>query len=142
LLAGLYANSIRAPYHHRVEDKDTNRYEQYTHDAELLGKIGAILFPQRATLSVRLPQGLADLALAAWHKETGDSPLGAETAEQRTARHRAGTLGLIGLCVENTGRADGNEIICELDAWYIGAALEAADEHGLLSRGSTSETVQ
>jgi hypothetical protein len=116
-----------------VEDKDTGEYEQYTNDAGLLGKIGAALFPQPTTLSVRLPKGLAGLALAAWHRETGQGPPGPETPEQRTARHRAGTLALIGLCVENTGRTDGDEIICELDAWYIGAALETADQHGLLA---------
>jgi hypothetical protein len=116
-----------------VEDENIGRYEQYTHDAGLLGKIGAALFPQPTTLSVRLPKGLADLALAAWCREIDQGPLGPETAEQRTARYRAGTLALIGLCVENTGRADGDEIICELDAWYIGAAFEAADEHGLLA---------
>jgi hypothetical protein len=108
-------------------------YEQYTHDAELLGKIGAALVPQPAALSVRLPEGLAGLALAAWQRETDHGPLGPETAAQRATRYRAGTLALIGLCVESTGRADGDEIICELDAWDIGAALEAADEHGLLT---------
>ena len=82
---------------------------------------------------MRLPKGLADLAQAAWHTESNQGPRGPETAEQRTARHRAGTLALIGLCVENAGRADGDEIICELDAQYIGAALEAADQHGLLA---------
>jgi hypothetical protein len=116
-----------------VDDKDTGGHEQDANDAGLLGKIGAALFPQQTTLSVRLPKGLAGLAQAAWHREAGQGPPGPETAGQRTARHRAGTLALIGLCVENTGRADGDEIICELDAWYIGAALEAADQHGLLA---------
>ena len=115
------------------DDGDTGRYEQYTRDAEFLGKIGAVLFPQATTLSVRLPEELADLALAAWHRQADQGPLGPETAGQRTARYRAGTLALIGLCVENTGRADGDEIVCELDAWYIGSALDAADEHGLIA---------
>jgi hypothetical protein len=115
-----------------VEDKDTDEHEQHTNDAGILAKIGAALSPQPTTVSVRLPEGLAGLALAAWRRETRQGPPGPETPEQRTARHRAGTLALIGLCIENTGRTDGDEVICELDAWYIGAALEAADQHGLL----------
>jgi hypothetical protein len=115
-----------------VEDEGTGRHEQDTRDAELLGRIGAALFPQPTTLRVRLPKELAGLALAAWHRDD-QGPPGPETAGQRAARYRAGSLALIGLCVADTGRADGDEIICDLDAWYIGAALDAADEHGLLA---------
>jgi hypothetical protein len=108
-----------------------DRYEQYAHDAEVLGQIGEALSRQDTKLSVRLPQDLADLALAAWQRDEGASR-GAETAEQRTARHRAGNLALIGLCIENTGRPEGTVVLCDLDDSYIGGALEAAHEQNLL----------
>jgi hypothetical protein len=70
--------------------------------------------------------------LAAWHRDD-DSPSGPETTEQQAARHQSGTLALIGLCIEQTGQPDNDEIVCELDSWYIGMALEAADDHQLLA---------
>jgi hypothetical protein len=82
---------------------------------------------------VRLPRDLAELALAAWQREE-TAPPGPETPEQRTVRHQAATLALIGLCIENTGRPEGEEVVCDLDAWYIGGALEAAGRQALLGR--------
>jgi hypothetical protein len=83
-------------------------------------------------LTMRLPVRLASQALAAWRRDDDGQPADPESAEQRILRYRAGALALIGLAVEQTGRADGDEIICELDAWFIGTAMEAADEYGLL----------
>lgn len=98
----------------------------------MLARIGQVLVSQDTRLSVRLPRDLADLAVAAWQRtETG--PETAETAAQRAVRHRAAVLALIGLCIENTGQPDGDEIICDLDAWYIGGALDAAEELELLA---------
>jgi hypothetical protein len=97
----------------------------------VLGRIGKALFPQDTRLSVVLPRDLADLAVAAWQRDEGVT-LGAETEEQRLVRHRAGNLALIGLCIENTGRPSGTDVMCELDAWYIGSALQTADEQNLL----------
>lgn len=111
---------------------EASRYQEYQHDAELLARIGAALFGQPATLTMRLPRELADLALAAWRRDD-EGDLGPETTEQAITRHRAGTLALIGLCIEKTGRAVGDDIVCELDAWHVGGALEAADDHGLLA---------
>ncbi len=106
-----------------------SRYQVCQQKAEVLGNIGAALFRQPTTLTVRLPRELADLALAARRRDDDDgSPPGPETAEQTITRHRAGTLALIGRCIEQSGRADGKVIVCELDAWYIGGALEAADD--------------
>jgi hypothetical protein len=47
-------------------------------------------------------------------------------------RGYAGTLGLIGLSVEQTGPAEDDKVVVGLDAWYIGGALEATDSAGLL----------
>lgn len=102
-------------------------YEQYARDAEVLGRIGKALVPQDTHLQVRLPEDLAGLAVAAWQREDSDR-LDAETPAQRIVRHRAANLDLIGLCIQNTGQPDGDDVSCELDAWYIGAALEAADD--------------
>jgi hypothetical protein len=111
-------------------------YEKYAQDAAILGEIGQVLFPQDTKLSVRLPRDLADQALAAWRRDERN-PQGAaraaeETPEQQLLRTRAAYLALIGLCIENTAQPCGDEVSCELDAWYIGSALQAAEEQGLL----------
>lgn len=108
-------------------------YRQYEGEAETLARVGAALASQPTTLSVRLPAGLAEQALTAWRRDDHGQLADPESLRQTITRRRAGMLALIGLAVEQTGRADGNEIVCDLDAWEIGAALEAADECGLLS---------
>jgi hypothetical protein len=108
-------------------------YEKYAQDAAILGEIGKVLFPQDTQLTVHLPKSLADQALAAWRREEpGAAHPEEETPEQRLVRTRAAYLALIGLCIENTGQPSGDEVVCELDAWYIGGALEAAEAQGLL----------
>ena len=114
-------------------DDEAGAYQRYRQEAELQGRIGAEFFGQPSTLTMRLPKKLADLALASWRREDDGHSLASETTEQRITRHRAGTLALIGLCIEQTGRSESNDIVCELDAWYIGGALEAADDYGLLA---------
>ena len=111
-----------------------DRYERYAQDALVLGRIGAVLFPQDTKLSVRLPKELADLALAAWNRDdpAENGPAAQENADQRAVRERAAYLALIGLCIENTAQPDGDDIICDLDAWYIGGALQAAEAMDLL----------
>jgi hypothetical protein len=122
-----------AAYHRAVvSDRDGSR-QQYEHEAETLARVGAAVFLQPAKVSVRLPGELADLALAAWRRDGDDSPPGPETPEERIARRRAGALALIGLCIEETGRPDGGEVVCELDSWYLGQALDAAEDRGLLA---------
>jgi hypothetical protein len=107
-------------------------------EAETLAQVGAAIFPQATKVRVRLPRNLADLALAAWQRDD-DSSSGPEATEQRAARHQAGTLALIGLCIEQTGQPDNDEVVCELDSWYIGMALDAADDRQLLA-GHTRAT--
>ena len=110
-----------------------DRYERYAQHAHVLGRIGAVLFPQDTRLSVRLPKELADLALAAWNGDESESgPAGEETPDQRAVRERAAYLALIGLCIENTAQPEGDEIICDLDSWYIGGALRAAEALAML----------
>lgn len=106
----------------------------YTRDAEVLSQIGQALFPQDTKLTVRLPRDLADLAVAAWLRDQ-TSPAAPDTAdapERHVLRQRSAYLALIGLSVANTGRPDGDEVVCELDAWYVGGALEAAGTQELL----------
>ena len=111
---------------------------QYLLEAETLAQVGAAIFRQPTKVRVRLPRNLADLAVAAWRRDDG-SLSDPETTEQRATRHQAGTLALIGLCIEQTGQPDRGEVVCELDSWYIGTALDAAEEHQLLA-GQTPAT--
>ena len=110
-------------------------YRIWAADAALLSEIGRALGQQPVEITVRLPKALADRALASWQRDVVDVPLpDAETPAQRTTRHRAGTTGLIGLSVEQNGIAEGDEVSVRLDAWFIGNALEAADDDGVLDR--------
>jgi hypothetical protein len=93
-----------------------------------LGEIGAVL--ARAELprvTVRLPSALARAAVAAWHRSHEGEP-DPESFEQRVLRHRAGALALIGLAVEEQGRAEGDEVVVDLSPEMIGSALDAADD--------------
>jgi hypothetical protein len=116
--------------HHWGIDAD-RRYERYQEDAGVLAEIGRVLFSQPRRLTVRRPKPLADRALAAWG-ESDEGDLGPETPAQVKTRHRAAALSLIGLSVENRGLVDGDEVVVELDAWFVGNALDAADEAGML----------
>jgi hypothetical protein len=69
---------------------------------------------------------LARAAVAAWQRDDEGEPE-PESYEQRVLRHRAGALALIGLAVEDQGRAEGDEVVVDLSADVIGSALDAAD---------------
>ena len=113
-------------------DMDETRQQARRAEADLLAEIGRHLFGQDLRVSVRLPRSLADGASAAWSREDTDDT-GAETDFGRTIRRQAGDLALIGLAEEERGSttADG-DVAVELHAWQIGAALDAAEERGLL----------
>lgn len=122
----------------------TPEHERYLADAAVLAQIGAALFPQPTRVRVCLPRALADLAVAAWARdEDGDHAAAPsqESAEQATARHRAGTLALIGLAIETAsgGIPAGDNVLADLDAWHIGSALDAADHAGLLASLTPSD---
>lgn len=77
---------------------------RYRDQARLLGEIGDIL--ARADLprvKVRLPRRLAEQAVAAWELDD-EGPIDPESYEQRVQRHHAGTLGLIGLGIQERGQ--------------------------------------
>jgi hypothetical protein len=99
----------------------TTEHERYSADVAVLAEIGRAIFPQPTRLRARLPGALAGLAVAAWAREDDgeDSlPPGEETPEQTAARHRAGTLGLIGLSVKDAGGGTpaGDDVLVDLDA--------------------------
>ena len=99
----------------------------------MLAEIGRHLLAQPTRVSVRVPRALADRAVAAWEREEADSPVPPETVEQATIRDRAATLSLVGLSIEDRGAIDGDDVVVELDAWYIGNSLQAADDEGLIN---------
>jgi hypothetical protein len=114
---------------------DDSQYAIWRDDAELLAEIGRCLFVQDLKVSVRLPASLAARALAAWERDDLENEIsGDENPSERAVRHQAGSLALIGLDIENRSEAcDGDQVTVELNAWQIGAALDAADERQLLT---------
>lgn len=112
---------------------DEGDHSARQNEAEVLAQIGRCLFGQDLRVRVILPATLARDASAAWAREdVGD--VEGESESARRMRHRAGSLALIGLAVDERGApAEGDQIEVELDAWQIGSALDAADEQGLLS---------
>jgi hypothetical protein len=107
---------------------ETDRQRLYRQDARVLGEIGAML--ARAELpkvTVRLPSALARAAVAAWRRDDEGEP-DPESHEQRALRHHAGVLALIGLAVDEQGRAEGGEVVVDLSPDLIGDAMTAADD--------------
>lgn len=111
---------------------ETDRQWLYRDDARLLGEIGAALArTDLPRIEVRLPSALARAAVAAWQRDDEGEPgpeSDAESYQQRVVRHRAGALGLIGLAVEERGRAEDDEVIVDLSPDVIGSAVDAADD--------------
>lgn len=113
-----------------TSDPEESKWQHlYRSEARMLGELGSILasasLPQ---VEVRLPRELAEQAIAAWEREHNEDSLDPETYEQRTQRHRAATLSLIGLTITERGRWVGDEGIVELDPTFIGLAVDAADD--------------
>jgi hypothetical protein len=104
----------------------------YRRDAEYLGQIGALLAgSEMPRIKVRLPKALASVAVEAWESEGDEAGPGTESFEQRAERRRAGTLALIGLSIQRTGRVEGDEVVVELEPHLIGLAIDAADSFQL-----------
>lgn len=98
---------------------------RYAEDAATLALIGAAMADQDPRQPVRLPRDLVDIARRAWHRdETGI--IGDELPEERSLRHRAATLALIGLAVEERGTSEGNHVLVALDADIVSDAIRAA----------------
>jgi hypothetical protein len=108
--------------------EETNEQRVWREEAHALAQIGAVLAQaDLPTITVRLPAELARAAVAAWERED-EGELEAESFEQRVIRHRAGSFALIGLAVQERGRADGDDIVVDLSPDVIGSALDAADD--------------
>lgn len=99
-------------------------------EANTLGEVGAELRKQDIPrISVRIPQALAERALRAWKREADDGgTVEVESLVERTTRHRAGTLALIGLAIDERGQQDGDAIRVDVHPEQIGIALDAADD--------------
>jgi hypothetical protein len=108
-------------------------YLQWSNDAETLFEIGKYLNREGHPVQVRLSKDLANRAIEAWSRDDSGELPAEETHEQYHLRSAAATLGLIGLTLESGFREEGDEVIFELDAWFVGAALEAADDAGVLT---------
>jgi hypothetical protein len=109
-------------------------YSQWAEDGLVLAQVGRALFPQRLKVQVRIPRQLADQAIASWERDDSGAHLPSpEPSEQAAIRDRGATLSLIGLSVQQGGIEDGEDVVVDLDAWYIGNALNAAEQEGLLT---------
>jgi hypothetical protein len=113
-------------------------YQRWVHDAAVLAKIGRELYDQSTTVRVRLSAFAAAEAVASWERDETDG-LAEETPPQSEIRHRAAILALMGLCIHEGGVRKGEDMVVELPAWYVGLALAAADEDGLLPNAAASE---
>jgi hypothetical protein len=107
-------------------------FAQWAVDGEVLAQLGRSLFSQRLKVSVRIPKHLAKEAVDSWERDDSGNLPSPESPEQATIRDRAATLGLIGLSVQQDGLEDGEEVVVDLDAWFVGNALNAADQDNLL----------
>lgn len=95
----------------------------------MLGELGWVLAnAELPRVEVRLPRSLGERAVAAWERDGNEGPLDPESYEQRVQRHRAGTLGLIGLSIVNGGRWEGDEVVVGLSPDLIGVAVDASDD--------------
>jgi hypothetical protein len=119
--------------HHQV--MPTDNYALWREDEGVLADLGAQLWNQDLTITVTIPRTLAEKAVRAWSRDD-DGELRDETPREVRTRRRAGTLALIGLSIERSGRWNDDHVHAEVEAWYIGSALDAADEAGLISARS------
>jgi hypothetical protein len=107
---------------------ETPDQRQFREDARVLGHIGwRLVHSDMPDVEVRLPRALAESAVAAWERDH-EGPADPESHEQRAQRHHAGTLGLIGLSIENGGRWEADEVVVGLSPNPIGNAVNAADD--------------
>ena len=107
--------------------------EQWRADEGVLAAIGATLFGQPTKVRVLLPATLAEAAVDAWSRNDFVE-LPVETIPKRVTRQRAGTPALIGLAIETDSQRQGESVEVELDSWYVGSALDAAEDANLLQR--------
>ncbi|MFE9789930.1 hypothetical protein ACFYO7_31610 [Nocardia salmonicida] len=106
-----------------MTEQDPNT--RYRDDSKVLAAIGEWIGPRVQPVSVRLPHELAQAAVAAWNRdETGE--IGEQAPDQYALRDRAAELALIGLAVSERGRRDGEDVVVDLHATSVAAAMHAA----------------
>jgi hypothetical protein len=105
---------------------------QWRKDEQVLAEIGSAVAPQVKRVEIRVPRPLADAAAAAWRRNDQASSGESETEEAHRSRRCAASLALIGLSIAERGRVEDDSVVVELDARFIGDALNAADDHGLI----------
>ncbi len=120
--------------------KGSAELARYSEDENVLAKIGAALQDVGRMIHVNIPTPLARKAIDAWHREETDAIASEESHQERTTRHRAGSLALIGAALHEHGGAEGDHVSVAVDAWLLGHALDAADECNLITAGQTSTT--
>ena len=77
-------------------------------------------------LEIRLPAELAERAVRAWERDD-EQPLIGESPAQRRTRHRAAALALIGVAISERDRRVGDQIVVDVAADLVAAAIEAAE---------------
>ena len=106
---------------------------QWAAQADVLARIGEVVFHQNVSVEIELPQDLASLAIQAWDADdAGDGIADFETAAETTERHRAGSAALIGLSVSEEAKPTDTGVWVMLDPMLIGDAISAADDAGLI----------
>jgi hypothetical protein len=110
----------------------TTSRERWAEDEWSLARIGAHLASADTSVPVTIPADLAAAAVAAWQRADDVESTRHESDADRVVRHRAGSLALIGAALESRGAATAAGTCVDLDAWLIGHAFDAADDHGLV----------
>lgn len=97
-------------------------------EAAALAELGATLREaDLAPVTVRIPSELAARAVAAWTRDDTVPLVDPEPLADRTTRHLAGTLALIGLAISERGRPAGDDVVVDLPVEVVGVAMDAAD---------------
>ena len=107
---------------------------RYRDDESVLASIGAHLNAKDLGVTVRVPVALADMAVAAWQRDELDDDV-EESEAQRRVGDRAASLALISLAVEERGVRDGDVVVVSLHVSWVGDAIAAAHDRGLISQG-------
>lgn len=110
-------------------------YVTWRRDAAVLVEIGASVQAAPRDVVVEIPAALADAAMEAWSRTADHAMKPEETAPERSVRHRAGSLALIGCAVKERGHRRGDVLEVVLDGWVVGAALDAADDAQRINAG-------
>jgi hypothetical protein len=115
---------ITDPAARQASDRRVRAAVRYGEDATTLARIGVALADQDPRQLTRIPRDLVDLARNAWHLEESGL-LRDELPEERSLRHRAATLALIGLAADERGTPEGDHFLVALDADVIRDAIRA-----------------